>query len=47
MERLARRGGMGRYKAGSIGRSRHPVQVWAIVKPIVMEDLDARRDDMT
>jgi hypothetical protein len=45
MEGLARRGGMGRCNAGSIGRSRHPVQVGAILVPVGMEDLDARQDD--
>ncbi len=47
MKGLARRGGTGRYKAGSIGRSGHPVQVGAIAVPVGMEDLDAHRDDMT
>jgi hypothetical protein len=48
MDGLARRGGTGTYDAGSmIGRSGHPVQVGAILVPFDMEDLDARRDDMT
>ncbi len=47
IEELARRGGTGRYEAGCIKRSRHPVQVGAIVMPIGVESLDARRDDMT
>jgi hypothetical protein len=45
MEGLARRGGTGRYKAGGIRRSGHPVQVGTIMVLIGVEDLDACQDD--